>query len=92
MTEYDYGMKTLEKITISIPADLLREIERIRRKTGETRSAVFKRFTVLSLRYLRGGRRIRQDMKGYRLGPEMPDELIAPPDYIGRILDAEAPY
>jgi len=36
-------MRTREKVAISIPRDLLDAVERLRKRSGETRSAVFER-------------------------------------------------
>jgi Arc/MetJ-type ribon-helix-helix transcriptional regulator len=41
--------KSVEKIAVSLPAALLRDIERLRRETGETRSAFIRRSIELML-------------------------------------------
>ncbi len=85
-------MKSVEKITISMPAPLLREVERVRRRTGETRSAVFKRFVVLSLRQIQVARRAQQHKGSYRGDPEGAADWLMTPDAVARIWDEEAPY
>ena len=39
---YDPGMKSA-KIAISLPLELARRIERLRKETGESRSAIFRK-------------------------------------------------
>lgn len=66
-----------EKIAISIDNDVLRSAERLRRETGESRSAVFERALVA---YLEGRRRVEEVgryLDGYRRAPERRAEISA---------------
>lgn len=68
-------MAKREKIAISIDNDVLRAAERLRRETGESRSAVFERALVA---YLEGRRRVAEVgryLDGYRRAPESKAEI-----------------
>lgn len=63
-------MRTRGKVAVTIAADLLAETERERKKTGESRSAVFERALTV---YLAGRHRAaasRRYVEGYRRHPE----------------------
>jgi len=65
------------KIAITIANELLAEAERLRKKTGESRSAVFERALAA---YLADGHRTeaaRRYVDGYRRRPERPAEAGA---------------
>jgi len=84
--------KAVERVTITIPPPLLNEIERIRRRTGETRSAVFRRIVRFSFEEMKRRERIRRDRRGYRAMPETGDEPLPPAEVYARLWDDEAPY
>lgn len=85
-------MKTSEKITISLPEGLIARIERIRKKTGETRSSVLKRFVVFSLQQMDRRRKARRQVDGYLRMPEHSDDWLLTGAYAGALWDEEAPY
>ncbi len=67
-------MPRSQKIAISLDADLLRQVERIRTKTGESRSAVLARALRLLTRVEEHTRLVRDYVDGYRRHPEAPSE------------------
>ena len=67
----------VEKIAISLPAALLRDIERVRRETGESRSAVIRRSIELMLRRAEHAEMVREYVAGYLRHREGPAEVDA---------------
>ena len=63
-----------EKVAISLPAKLLRDIDSLRKKTGESRSAVFRRAAQTLLAEQAQALRIREYIEGYQNYPETADE------------------
>jgi len=63
-------MRRREKVAVSIPAELLAEIERMRKTSGSSRSAVFER--ALSAYVVAADRsaKARQYVAAYRRRPE----------------------
>ena len=74
-------MKPREKIAITVAPDLLEQVERLRHKSGESRSAVFERALVSYLGAADRSAKARLHAEGYRKDPETPaderDALIA---------------
>lgn len=68
-------MKEAEKIAISVDRTLLRRAERLRARTGESRSAVIARAlrTLLSLEERQ--RQVAEYVDGYRRQPETPVDV-----------------
>jgi len=63
------------KIAVSIPADLLREVERARRTTGRSRSAIVQE-ALRQWLHQRGARDLVRDYEaGYRRAPEQASEI-----------------
>ena len=62
--------KTVGSVAINLPADLLRDVERVRRKTGESRSALIRRSIELLLGRVEEARMVREYVAGYRTHPE----------------------
>jgi metal-responsive CopG/Arc/MetJ family transcriptional regulator len=65
------------KIAVSLDADLLRRIERIRSKRGETRSSFVTRALRLLTREEEKAQRVRDYVRAYREHPETPREVAA---------------
>lgn len=65
------------KIAVTVPDDLLREVERLRRRTRETRSAVVQRALRVVLKRAELDARLRQYEEGYRQLPESDAEVDA---------------
>jgi|WetSurMetagenome_2_1015567.scaffolds.fasta_scaffold758451_1 Arc/MetJ-type ribon-helix-helix transcriptional regulator len=83
-------MASASKIAISLPGDLIREVETRRRKTGESRTDFIRRAIELALA---SGDRDRIDAAyeaGYRRWPEGADE-IAESEAVSQFL-AEEPW
>ncbi len=66
---------TTEKIAISLPPELLDEIERERKATAETRSAFIRRAVEARIRALRLKEEEERYVAGYRAQPESDEEL-----------------
>jgi len=65
------------KIAISMSADLLDDVERVRRTTGETRSAVVARAVRLLVDADKRRAQIAEYVEAYRRHPETPAEVRA---------------
>ena len=65
-------MAKVVKVTISLPADTFRAVERIRRARGQPRSAVVGDALAAWLRAVERGRKVRAYVDAYRASP--PDE------------------
>ena len=63
------------KIAISLGEDLLQEVERERRTSGETRSEFFRRAAQDLLRRERDREAVEQYVQGYLRDPETDDEV-----------------
>ena len=60
----------MAKIAISLPDDVLQDVESERQVTGESRSAFFRRAVESFLRHRREREAIRQYVRGYQRHPE----------------------
>jgi metal-responsive CopG/Arc/MetJ family transcriptional regulator len=67
-------MGKTSKIAISLPADLVRKIEKTRKKTGESRSALIRRSLEYTLMREIIDVRALQYIEGYLRHPETTDE------------------
>ena len=65
-------MKPREKIAITVAPDLLAQVERLRLKSGESRSAVFERALVSYLGAADRSAKAQRHAEGYRRVPETP--------------------
>jgi len=65
------------KIAISLPPDLLADIERLRRETGETRSALIRRAVEHLLCRIELDGMVREYVQGYLDHPESKSEVDA---------------
>ena len=70
-------MSMTEKLAISLPRELLAMVERIRRKTGENRSALVQRALRELVRSEERIARARRYTEGYRVAPETRSEVRA---------------
>jgi metal-responsive CopG/Arc/MetJ family transcriptional regulator len=78
-----------EKIAISLPVDLVKRIEKERRRTGETRSAFIRRAVRLMFRAQSHAARVREYVEGYGRDPETEDEVRAAEAAAARLLAGE---
>ena len=65
------------KIALSLPDDLFREMERVRRKRGTTRSALVQEALRLWLRQGAEATLVREWEEGYRRLPESATEIAS---------------
>jgi Arc/MetJ-type ribon-helix-helix transcriptional regulator len=70
-------MPTTEKIAVSLDADLLRRVERLRGRSGESRSALVSRALRLLTHEEEEALRVREYVQAYRDHPETPQEVVA---------------
>lgn len=82
---------TVAKVSLSLPKDLLRAVERWRRATGETRSEFVRRALLESLERREREDEIERYIRGYEIEPESSDEVdeVATP---GLVVLAEDPW
>ena len=66
-----------KKVAISLPAELLKEVERERRSRKQTRSEFFRNAIEELLRREEERREVEQYMQSYRDDPESPAEVRA---------------
>ncbi|MBI5415960.1 MAG: hypothetical protein HZA29_04010 [Candidatus Omnitrophica bacterium] len=65
------------KIAISLPAEDLRKLEIVRKKSGLQRSAIIDQAIRFWLRHLEENEKVRQYEQGYARKPEAIDEIKA---------------
>ena len=65
----------MAKIAISLPDDVLRDIEMERKASGETRSEFFRRAIAALLRHKREREAEDQYVRGYQRHPETEEDL-----------------
>ncbi len=65
------------KIAVSLDADLLRRVERLRGRSGESRSALVSRALRLLTREEEEAQRIRDYVRAYREHPETSEEVAS---------------
>lgn len=70
-------MPNTAKIAVSLDADLLRRVERLRAHSGESRSALLSRALRLLTREEEEAQRVRDYVRAYREHPETPQEVAA---------------
>jgi metal-responsive CopG/Arc/MetJ family transcriptional regulator len=66
---------SVEKVAVSLDPDLLRRAERLRRSTGETRSALVSRALRLLVERENHRARVEQYVAAYRAHPESVQEV-----------------
>jgi len=69
--------RTVEKVAISVPAELYEELERDRRAEGMGRSEYFVHAVDELLRRKREQARVRKYVQGYTEQPETADDLLS---------------
>ena len=79
------------KVTISLPSDMLSEIEQGCRERGETRSAFIRAAVEHVIRERQAQGDIEHYIRGYEEHPES-DEEIASADQLSRAVLAEEPW
>ena len=84
-------MAPSDKIAVSLPAGLVRQIERERKSTGETRSAFVQRAIRLVFSEQDRRKRVAEYIEGYRNQPETEDEIAAA-EAAGAKLLAQEPW
>lgn len=67
-------MSNAKKIAISLPAELVAKLERIMKKTGETRSAVIRRTIEFALKKEAMDSQVMRYISGYLKYPETDEE------------------
>ena len=70
-------MSSTAKIAVSLDAELLRRVEHIRGKSGESRSALVARALRLLTQEAEREQRARDYVRAYREHPETPAEVTA---------------
>ena len=68
-------MAKVEKVAISVQADILQEAEQLRAKTGESRSALFARAVKALLDRESHAQRVQKYVRGYAERPEIESEV-----------------
>ena len=68
-------MSQYARVAISLPKDLLRVVERERRRSGESRSEFFRRAVVEVLTAERDQRKVDRYLRGYAAEPESREEV-----------------
>ena len=84
-------MSATERIAISLPRELLKSIERVRRETGETRSALVQRALREVVAQKKRAEDLRRYVEGYAAAPETPDEIATAEASAAQLL-AEEPW
>jgi len=82
-------MARTEKVAISLPGNILRRMEQIRAKTGETRSAFIRRSLERSFEEGEKAKKIKAYVEGYSNSPETAEE-IAEAEAAAEILSKES--
>ena len=77
-------MASRAKVAITLDAELLRRAERLRRSTGESRSALLNRALQELLRADSHRRRVEEYVRAYRDQPESADDVRAARAVAGR--------
>ena len=62
------------KVAVSLPAGLLAEVERFRRRSGESRSALVRRALERLIDTTAEADAVREYVESYRASPETPEE------------------
>jgi len=76
------------KIAVSLDAELLRRVERVRGRTGESRSALVSRALRQLTHEDEDARRVAEYVETYRATPETAAEVVAARDSAKRALAA----
>ncbi len=82
-------MEKTSKIAISIPPDVLKEVEKERRLSGESRSEIFRRAMELLLKRRRESELSKKYIQAYEQTPDSMDEVEAARSAARSILSGE---
>lgn len=63
------------KVAVSLPTALLSEVEKLRKRSGETRSAVVRRALERLIDTTAEADAVREYVEAYRISPESPEEV-----------------
>jgi metal-responsive CopG/Arc/MetJ family transcriptional regulator len=74
------------KIAISLPLELARRVERLRKETGESRSAMFRKAVERIFEEQEQAKRRAAYIEGYRKYPDSPDEMTLPISMVSEII------
>lgn len=83
-------MPKTAKIAISLPEDILKEVERERKASGESRSELFRRAVEMLLRRKREQAESERYVRAYEQIPETREEIDAARAAASSILAGEA--
>ena len=84
-------MSETKKVAISLPGELMRKIEKLRKSTGESRSAFISRAIRQALKDREQEILIARYVEGYRKFPETKEEIELAEAAAARLL-AEEPW
>ena len=84
-------MSQSAKVAVTIPKEIYRKVEQLRRATHASRSGVVQRALVLLLRQSERDERVRAYVEGYRKNPETDHEIRAAEASAKRLL-SEVPW
>ena len=79
------------KVAVSLPGSMFREAEKLRKKRGQSRSALFAEALGGLLERAERGEKVRRYVEGYRRYPETEEEIRAAGDSAALLL-AEIPW
>ena len=82
-------MPKTAKIAISLPVEVLSAVERVRKKSGETRSELFRRAVAILLRQQREREMSERYVRAYEQMPETGEEVESARRSAGTILAGE---
>jgi metal-responsive CopG/Arc/MetJ family transcriptional regulator len=83
-------MSKTAKIAISLPVDILNDVEREREESGESRSELFRRAVELLLHRRRQQEMSEKYIRAYELMPDSTEEIEAARHAAGNILSGES--
>ena len=84
-------MTNRPKIAVTLPADLLEQVERLRERTEESRSAVVVRALQLLLRHAERQLKAREYVAKYQAMPESEEDVDRAHDHAKQLL-AQIPW
>ncbi len=75
--EYEFGVKSVAKVAVSLPVDTLKSLERVRSRLRKTRSGAVTEAIERWLRTEEVGDEERRYLEGYLRHPERPEDGAA---------------
>lgn len=70
-------MSRIAKVAISLPEDMLRDVEKQRKSSGESRSRFFQRAAERLLKHEQEALAVKDYIRGYREMPETAEDIEA---------------